>query len=114
MDNTIGQNVQSLLKTGAQTPTRKDVSKTSEKDAAASVQANAPHAERSVEQTDTVAISVKRVATESNEPAPQEQAAATGLLEDVRRQIQQEIANPFQSLDRIHHLDPEALANILG
>jgi len=114
MVNSINNTLQSLDRTEARNPARKDASKTSDKTTGNHEQVNAGNTETAINQTDKVEIASKRSETMgSNEATITDHDEALKVLEDIKTSIYEETGAQKQNLLQVHNLNAENLVGVL-
>ncbi len=114
MVNSIDNALQSLYRTEARNPTRKDASKNLDKTNASPEQVNADNAETAMDQTDEVIIASTRSETlGSNEAVLTDHDEALKLLEDIKTSIYEKAEAQNQNQSQVHNLNAENLAGLL-
>lgn len=114
MVNSINNTLQSLDRTEARNPARKDASKTLDKTTGNPEQVNVGNTETSIDQTDKVEIASKRSETMgSNKAALTDHDEALKVLEDIKTSIYEKTGAQKQNLSQVHNLNAENLVGVL-
>ncbi len=114
MVNSINNTFQSLERTEARNPARKDASKTLDKTTGNLEQLNANNTETAIDQTDKVKIASKRSeAMGSNKATLTDHDEALKLLEDIKTSLYEEAEAQNQNPSQVHNLNAENLTGVL-
>lgn len=114
MVNSINNTLQSLDRTEARNPARKDASKTLDKTTGNPELVNASNAETAIDQTDKVEIARKRSgAMGFNKAALTDHNEAVKLLEDIKASLYKEAEAQNQNPSQVHNLNGENLTGVL-
>ena len=114
MVNSINNTLQSLDRTQARNPARKDASKTLDKTTGNHEQVDAGITKTAINQTDKVEIASKRSETMgSNKAALTDHDEALKVLEDIKTSIYEETGAQKQNLSQVHNLNAENLVGVL-
>jgi hypothetical protein len=114
MVNSINNTLQSLDRTEARNPTRKDASKILDKTTGNPEQVDAGNTETAIDQTDKVEIASKRSETMgSNTATLTDHDEALKVLEDIKTSIYEEAGAQNQNPSQVHNLNAENLAGVL-
>ncbi len=113
MVNSINNTLQSLERTEARNPARKDASKTLEKTTGNPEQVNAGNTETAIDQTDKVKIASKRSEAMGNKPTLTDHDEALKLLEDIKTSIYEGAEAQNQNPSQVHNLNAENLTGVL-
>lgn len=114
MVNSINNTLQSLERTEARNPARKDASKTLDKTTGNLEQLNASNTETAIDQTDKVEIASKRSETMgSNKDTVTDHDEALKLLEDIKTSLYEEAEAQNQNPSQVHNLNAANLTGVL-
>ena len=114
MINSINNTLQSLDRTEARNPARKDASKTLDKTTGNPEQVNAGSTETAIGQTDKVEVASRRLeAMGSDKSILTNHDEALKLLEDIKTSMYEEAEAHNRNPSQVHNLNAENLAGVL-